>query len=564
MSFQLAKAYVEFSQKGMGGLLGGIGGLASKLKSLVSPMGLVTSGLAALGAGAGVGGILKLYATQEEAEKRLEQVVRATGAAAGFSAAELKKMAGDLQEVTRFGDETTLQAQAMLLTFKSLKGDIFRDTLETAMDLSTVFGQDINGSVAQLGKALEDPLRGLTALRRVGVSFSKQQEDTIKRLIETNQLAKAQRLILDAIAGQVGGSARAAANTFAGQWEQAKNAVGDVFEEIGKILVDTFDLTALAGSIRSLAGTFQEYAPQIKATMQSIGEELKSVGGLMLEVGSKAVEGWGMASDAIGGFLGSLGASSSGVTGWFSDLVDNLHFALANWDIFSQLIGEYTYQAYSNMAERIRVFFVNAGELASWFAGNWREILLTTADYAATVFINLGQKIQGMWQAVLDFFKGRTVDWAAALDFSGLAKGYHNSIKQLPKLTEAEVSKGNKAIERLMEELGKRDAEWRQRKAGKDAAATGEETGVDMPTPGATGATAPAAAATGGGDKFKFYGLAAFADQMQQQAAKQAESRQAMDLQRQQADATNRLVDAATSGGLKVTVTNPGDLQPAY
>jgi len=128
-------------------------------------------------------------------------------------------------------------------------------------------------------------------------------------------------------------------------------------------------------------------------------------------------------------------------------------------------------------------------------------------------------------------------------------------------LTEAEVSKSNKAIERLMQELGKRDAEWRQRKAGKDAAATGEETGVDMPTPGAT---APAAAATGGGDKFKFYGLAAFADQMQQQAAKQAESRQAMDLQRQQADATNRLVDAATSGGLKVTVTNPGDLQPAY
>ncbi len=77
--------------------------------------------------------------------------------------------------------------------------------------MSAVFGQDLSGSVTMLGKALEGPVEGLSALRRVGVSFTDAQKEVIAKLVETGQQAEAQRTILKTLADQVGGTAGLAA-----------------------------------------------------------------------------------------------------------------------------------------------------------------------------------------------------------------------------------------------------------------------------------------------------------------------------------------------------------------
>ena len=602
MAFQLAKAYVEFSQKGMGGIMGGIGSLAGKLKSLVPPMGLVTAGLGALGAGAGIGGMLKLYSEQEDAEKRLEQVVRATGGAAGYTAAELKKMASDLQQVTKFGDETTLAAQATMLTFKQIKGDIFKDAIESAMDLQSVFGGDLQSSTLQLGKALEDPIAGLTALRRVGVSFNDQQKETIKSLVKTNRLADAQRIILDAIAGQVGGSAKAAAQTFGGQWQQAKNAMGDVMEQIGKAIADTFNLGGLVGGIKSFAENFQtNFGPAI-AWMQSavgsltgwIGEKfsvlvafLKTAwdfyGGAVIQTFQTIFAYWRMWFEIASEVVGAITTVLASALGWMKDAWSNflgmsytemrdfgigfyeqLEFMFTNWKLYLQIGWQEFLRFVMNVPAYFAAAVTNMGNLISWFAENWRDILFTSADYVATIFVNLGQKIRNMWQAVLDTFSGKAVNWGTVLDFSGLEKGYHNSIKKMPAMVKAEIHKTTPELDKLYRELDKRRQAFEAKKRGGATEAEEAATPGETPTPGVPGAPGKPGGAGSTENKFKFYGLAAFADQMQQAAAKQAESRQTMDLQRQQADATTRLADAASGGGLKVTVTNAADLQPAY
>ena len=208
-----------------------------------------------------------LYKVQEESEMRLAAALKATGGAAGFTAKELQAYASSLQEVTKFGDEQTLAAMARLTTFKSIQGDIFNRATEAAMDLAETGFGSLETNIIQLGKALEDPAIGLTALRRVGVTFTQQQQEQIKSLVEANRLYEAQEILLAAVEGQVGGVARAMALTDTGKIQQAENAIGDLKEEIGKQLIPSL----LAWKQAQLE-IFKVLTPAIKEGLEAIRE----------------------------------------------------------------------------------------------------------------------------------------------------------------------------------------------------------------------------------------------------------------------------------------------------
>jgi chromosome segregation ATPase len=178
------------------------------------------------------------FQRQEQAVARLDGVLRATGEAAGFNSDELQRMASRLQGVTTFGDEAIIEMQSLLLTFKSIQGEGFERTTELALDMSAAFGQDMKSSALQLGKALEDPATGLTALRRVGVSFTEEQKNLIKSLQDAGDVAGAQGVILDVLEGQVGGVSQAMADTASGVAVRYKNALGDIKEQFGQMITE--------------------------------------------------------------------------------------------------------------------------------------------------------------------------------------------------------------------------------------------------------------------------------------------------------------------------------------
>ncbi len=158
-----------------------------------------------------------------KADAQVRAAIESTKGAAGRSFEELKAQAEDLAKVTLFDDDSTKGAQALLLTFKNIKTEVFDQAIPLAQDLSTAFGQDLKSSAIQLGKALDDPIRGVTALRRVGVSFTEDQQKMIKSLVETGDVAGAQRLILAELETEVGGSARAAAEAGLGAFHVLQN-----------------------------------------------------------------------------------------------------------------------------------------------------------------------------------------------------------------------------------------------------------------------------------------------------------------------------------------------------
>jgi len=176
------------------------------------------------------------FAEQELALTKLQAVITATGHAAGFTTAQLSAQAGELQKTTVFGDDAINSMQALLATFREIKGDQFRDATVAALNLSTIMGGDLRGAALQLGKALQDPEQGLMALRRSGISFNDTQQSMIVGLVNAGQMAEAQALILKEIRTEMEGAAVAAGSTFAGALAIAKNATGELSEQLGALL----------------------------------------------------------------------------------------------------------------------------------------------------------------------------------------------------------------------------------------------------------------------------------------------------------------------------------------
>jgi len=142
---------------------------------------------------------------------KLESVLKSTGGAAGLTSEQMQNFAADLQKVTKFEDDATIAAMAVLASFKGISGDVFKGVVTAAMDMSTVIGGDLQSNVYQLAKALERPAEGIQLLNRSTRAFSLAQIEDIKKLVAEGKTHEAQLSILAALEGKFGGAAKAAA-----------------------------------------------------------------------------------------------------------------------------------------------------------------------------------------------------------------------------------------------------------------------------------------------------------------------------------------------------------------
>ena len=213
---------------------------------------------------------VRAFGVQEQAVKAVEATLRTTGGTAGFTSKQLQKMASALQEATTSGDEEILKKVTNnLLTFGNIVGPVFERAQAAALDLSAVLGQDLQSSTIQLGKALNDPIKGITALSRVGIAFTEQQKQQIKTLIESGKVMEAQGVILQEIEHFYGEAAEAMADTTQGALDQMKNAWGDTMEAIGEAITPV--IVPAAKAIKSLSEQFSGLSPEMRTSIVVFG-----------------------------------------------------------------------------------------------------------------------------------------------------------------------------------------------------------------------------------------------------------------------------------------------------
>lgn len=224
----------------------------------------------------------------EESRKiaaQTEAAIRSTGGAAGVTAEHIGDLAGAISNKTGIDDEAIQSGQNLLLTFTNLQNragegnDIFDQATKTMVDMSAALGTDASGSAIQLGKALNDPIAGISALGRVGVTFTDQQKAQIKAMVEVGDVAGAQKVILAELSKEFGGSAEAQATASA----RMTVAFGNIQEAIGERLAPVFDglatwiLDVGIPAFDSMVSWLEQHWPQIQAVVEQVMGRVREV-----------------------------------------------------------------------------------------------------------------------------------------------------------------------------------------------------------------------------------------------------------------------------------------------
>jgi len=208
------------------------------------------AGLALAAAGAAAAAVaVKLVKAGEEASTanaRISQIATSMnlfGDETGKVTDRIIKNGEALARLTGIETKAVKETQGILLTFKELaatadeQGGAFDRASKAALDLAAAGFGTAQSNATQLGKALQDPVKGLTALTRSGVTFTQAERDKIKALTESGNILEAQNMILAAIEGQVGGTAEATANAS----DKMRVAFQQAQERLGLALLPAFE-----------------------------------------------------------------------------------------------------------------------------------------------------------------------------------------------------------------------------------------------------------------------------------------------------------------------------------
>jgi hypothetical protein len=231
----------------------------------------------AVAGGAAAAAATRIFTGFEKAEQANDRVLQIAksmalfGAETGKVTLRLTTLADQLERETGATAESIKETQAKLLTFKQIAvtaneaGGAFDRATKAAIDLAAAGFGEVTTNAVQLGKALNDPIKGITALARSGVSFTDVEKEKIRTLVESNKMLEAQGVILSAIETQVQGTAAA---TLTGSTKM-KNAIGEITDEIGAGLEPAFiAMTDLAVKFSTWAAA---NGPTVAAVATSFG-----------------------------------------------------------------------------------------------------------------------------------------------------------------------------------------------------------------------------------------------------------------------------------------------------
>lgn len=224
------------------------------------------------GAAAGVVGAFSVasifgrFATEtrnaEQEQAQLGAVLRSTGESAGFNRDQLNDMAAAMERASTFSGGDINQAQTTLLAFTGVVGNQFNRALQSAADMATRTGVTVKDAAETIGRALDVPSKGLTALSKQGFRFTDEQKKMALAMESTGNVAGAQGIILQSLEESYGGAASAARETFGGAMDALQNT-------ISALLTGEGSLEGARLAIESLNEVLS--SPVAKAAVESLG-----------------------------------------------------------------------------------------------------------------------------------------------------------------------------------------------------------------------------------------------------------------------------------------------------
>jgi phage-related protein len=290
-----SKSFDDLESKGVKSLSKATDGASNSILGMAKSFAI--GSLAAGGISTGIqaiGGFLRSsvseFSASEKAASNLNAVVSQTNKAfgRGLDVKDIQNFATELQNATGIADDSIIQSSAVLASFGGVTKDNFKKAQEAAANLSTVMGSDLQGATLQLGKALENPEKGLTALARSGISFTDAQKEQILLLQSTGREAEAQQAIIEAVYNNTGDAARAAGKTTTGQLDILREKFNNIKEVIGGFVLEKIVLPganlllAIIGKIGDAFSVVKDAFLTVKDAFNRASTPVKVIIGLLV------------------------------------------------------------------------------------------------------------------------------------------------------------------------------------------------------------------------------------------------------------------------------------------
>lgn len=312
--------------------------------------GTMTSLLTTLGIGFGLYKLVDYFKEAREevekihqAENQLQAGLASTHHAAGVNFEELEEKADKLSHAFKYTKSEILDMQSLMLTFPGITEKTFDGASQAILDMSARLHKGADETAIMVGKALQDPARGITALRRVGVNFDKEHTERIKRMVEQGHILQAQAAIITELQTEFAGSA--AANAAADpmffvnkSFYDTKIAIGEVVEDLQKQLAPA--LLYIAERFRDLVDWLKKNGDQVWNLVKALGAAFLAyktgtllVAGYTLAIqlfvpaevaATEATEGFAAASTLALGPIGLIAAAIAGLVFLYNEATDSV------------------------------------------------------------------------------------------------------------------------------------------------------------------------------------------------------------------------------------------------
>lgn len=392
-------------------------GFGSILGGLVSPVGL------ALGAFGGLVGVLK--DGQDQADgwnavmSQTDAVLKSTGLAAGVSKEQVMGLADSLSAnggLSTFADDAVASGENLLLTFTGIGKDVFPQTTQTMLDMSQAMGQDLKSSALQLGKALNDPTQGMTALTRVGVTFTDEQKKQVEAMQKAGDVAGAQKVILGELGKEFGGSALASTKSFGGQMTILTEAFHNGTQSIADKLMPAIT-TLMGGATQLMSGALSA----LPGVLDAIGTGINTVVSFVKPFVDTFVGGFQSFQVAGQGGIDVMGGIANGLYAlhldMFGDYVNSLATLVGGLvDAFSDFFADL--QAGESVGQSFQDLFAELGPTIGTFVGSLIQIvgdalpgiIAKLGEWASAFIAWIGPMIPPFLQQ-LGVWAGQLLDW---------------------------------------------------------------------------------------------------------------------------------------------------------
>lgn len=233
----------------------------------------------------GIGAIAIGEATEmTDALGQVGAALTSMGSVAGRSLDQLKTQADALAGSSLFEDDQILRdVTANLLTFGNIAGASFDRAQQAAVDLATRMKMDLQSATILVGKALNDPVKGMAALSRAGVQLTEDQKAMVRQMVAGGDAAGAQGILLGELERQFSGSAQAARDN-APPLTKLSLAFKSMAGDIGTILLPV--VSSMADAIAAMAGKFSTLSPTMQKWVVVGGAVAAALGPILVGLGA--------------------------------------------------------------------------------------------------------------------------------------------------------------------------------------------------------------------------------------------------------------------------------------